>query len=338
MQNRFQYMIFGAILTLLIIFGLLIFLLSPAQADNTFARAVNEGKPVETAVQITNQSVEIAAVTGDQTKHGQASNLTNVKSAPEVSIETQITTQQTNGDPITDTELILAQVWEFARQQERDLLGREGWIYIEKESYAPVQFKGGGSPDLPLNQLYPDDISTFEYWNHVDEAGFVYEWLSTNKSPDGVVRQSTVMSNGRSVNLTLRNAGLPEDYYTIETEQLQKVDLPTTFIYDLLEEVRYWSDVQMQAYQEKDSFIVSWEQMYAEPLETQLPEPVIGTRSVYIFDMNTGQLQTSEFHFLPLNGKWQIQEQDTYLTIKWLPQLPHEADQLFQDAVNSLEQ
>lgn len=278
-----------------------------AALDNSVETAVNRSPVV-----LVQESAEINPVGASQSAESEV--------APSLDIE-------------NDVVEILNVVRGFAQKEETNFLGQEGWIQISTQEYMPTEMRGNGSPELPMNQLYPEDNSFPENWYHVDKTGIYYESLALTFSADGTITQKSIFANGRIVNLTARAAGFANGEYD-SVQSPTKVSLPASGALYMLEQMQSWPGT-LSAKLTDNQYVVTYERLYEEVLVNPITQqPAIGEKTIYTFDGNTGQLLSREFQALHGEG-WVVMHKLTYLTVEFTTVLPTDIDQLFNDALSS---
>lgn len=246
---------------------------------------------------------------------------------------------QMEGIPVeraSAVENILKVVRGFAQQEEVNLLGKEGWLHISRQEYMPTEMRGNGSPQLPMSQLYPEDTMFPENWYHVDGTGVYHEALALTMTADGAITQKSISVNGSIVNLTARAAGFTNGEYE-SAQSLEKVWLPAADALHMLEQMQGWSG-SLSASQTGDEYVVIYERLYEESMVDSITqEPIAGEKILYTFDGNTGQLLSREFQSLR-GGTWEVLHKVSYLTTEFMKDLPSDVAQIFNNALNSLQE
>ncbi|RMD52857.1 MAG: hypothetical protein D6835_01445 [Candidatus Thermofonsia bacterium] len=341
MKNKFQYVIAGAGITLIVIFGTFTLLLPRVQAgeslQDTAGQTKTSARPAHAngteAVSFNNQEQP-----GQVTDNITGSQNTSAATAEEPA-EEFFASLGTKDKPQTNMDIIIYTVSELARKQEEALMGKTGWLHVKVQFYIPEEQKGNGYHSAAIDEIIPIEVLVpqnpiFDSWYHVDETGLYREALSLVMAPDGTIHQQSVLVDGVWVNLTLKALGTHQQQY--ETPgSLEIAVLPTAEVYRILEESQTWPDVSMQAYMENGRYVVIKEQRYDDPIENAvfMPEPVIGGKEIYYFDQETGELLYSEVQSLLQSEVWYAGGNKTYLTVEFLPEMPVEISRLFNDLV-----
>lgn len=247
--------------------------------------------------------------------------------------------------PQTDSHIILRTVQEFSEQQEKHLLGQEGWIHIQSEFFIPEEMKGDGGlrsvqseKSLTMEELFPGDVLILDKWFYVNGDQFYSAALETAYSPDGTKRQSSIYMNGIWSNIILKEAGFSKEEYSSE-KQIEVVTLPASRVLQMLEEKQAWEGINFRGYVEGDQYIIIEEMIYEEPIDAILmPAPVLGEREIFTFDRKTGQLLFREVGALLENGSWLVLETEKYSATEFVFELPPETAQLFNDSAQTLKE
>ncbi len=344
MKNKFQYIMAGAGITLLVIFGALTFLLSRAQAgeapQNTFGQTESSMQSVQSSVAevipLDNQD-EPDRVTNDTTETQTAS--MTIRETP---TEEFLASLGTKEKPQTNMDIIVYTVSELARKQEEAFLGQPGWFHVKWQMIFPEGQKGSGYHSATTGEIIPMEVlvpenPVFDSWYHVNETGHYREALSLVMAPDGTIHQQSVLMDGTWTNLTLKALDTHLNQYET-SNALAIAASPTSEAFRALEKSRTWSGISMQAYLENGQYIVIKEQRHDLIEDTGfMPEPVIGNREIHIFDQATGQLLSSEVQSLLQSETWVSVGEKTYLTIELMSELPMEISQLFSDSMDIFE-
>lgn len=350
MKNKLQYIMAGAGITLLVILGALTLLLPRAQAD---VATENTDGEIVTAVESTQSDSSDVLPLVNQNEPEQTAN-TKTETAPDSLAATESPTESseealfsamgTKDNPQTNMEIIVYTVSELARKQEEALLGKPGWLHVHSSFYIPDEFRGDGTYSLatdeilPMEKLVPNSPQT-ENWYHVNEEGVYHEGVGLITNPDGLVYQQSILWNGQWTNLTLKTNDFAPDQYIMPVSAPEKILLPITQAYQQLDMKLTWSNVEMQATMDGDQYIVIVEQRYDAPIEDAIfmPEPIIGSRETFIFDVNTGQLSI-ETQALLESQTWLFTEKWEYEPVEFVAELPNELAQLFNSALNDLQE
>lgn len=242
-------------------------------------------------------------------------------------------------NPLTDMDVILARVVEFARRQEEALLGREGWLHVAQVMSRPKPSEGdyysrATDEMIPVASLVPQN-PTFETWYHVDETGAYIEGMSIVTDPNGAIHQQSLLVDGNWLNLTLRG---PDAYRRKQYNNTVWVDEPfltSVVAFNALEKERDWSNVSWQAFSAGGQFTLISEQRYDSPLHlVDFPEEAaVGTRTIYTFDETSGRLLSQEHLYMLENGSLLRGEALHMLAEAFLGELPAETLRLFDEAV-----
>lgn len=346
MQGKFQYIMTGAAITLLVLIGVFALLLVQTRADDSPTREV-----FDTAAQEDQQSVDLRVTIPPSPyveKSLDESNEAYKEQEDSANIDLQnrqlVVQSGTVDDPVTDIDMIILTVAEFVRVQEEALLSSPGWLHVKSTLVIPEQMRGNGyhvagtDEVLPMQVLVPAS-PIYETWYHIDQTGTYSEAMGLVSSQEDAIHQRTILIDGQWINLTLKTAGARREQY----ETRASVDaplLPISLVLQALEERREWRNINIYAYSDKGRFIVIAEQQYDSPIDNaiSITEPVSGSREIFNFEEGTGRLLSREAQVLPLNGSWLTTEKEDYLVVELTSELSHEASRLFSDAMNLLEE
>lgn len=347
MKNKFQNMLAGVILTLIVIVGaLFVFTRINAQANSIPQGniSVQENNLVESTSEQPIDDHIRPEITNEQ-------KVDNSLSSSTINEVAQITSENVDEgenelilEDTTNQEAIVHTVKQLAERQEAALLGQTGWVHVQSSFYTPDEFRGNGMHSLttdeivPMEELVPNLPQT-EDWYHVNKEGIYYEGIGLITNPDGVIHQQTILKNGQWINLTLKANSFAPEQYTTPVAAPEKVLLPIARASQQLEVKLTWSNVEMQATLDGDKYIVVVEQRYDAPIEDAIfmPEPVIGIREIFIFDIHTGQLSIEVQNLLE-SQTWLFMEKWEYGTVEFVAELPSELAQLFNSAVIDLQE
>ena len=303
MQGKFQYVIAGAMITLLVILGAFTVLSSPTLAD------------------ISSKSTQ-AAGTGVEHPNDPGT------------IDESIT----DLDAILARLTEFAHLQDEAVLGRPGWLHVKSVMTIPEERRGNGYFLGETNEVLPMEALNPDN-QVSETWYHVDETGSYDQGMGLVSSPDGAIYQQTILADGTWVNLTLKAAGAYRQQYESRAESIIPL-MPTALVLSALEERREWQNVSIQAYLEGDRFIVVAEQEYNPPIDNDISiaAPIVKGREIFTFVEKTGYLFSREVQVLPLNDTWLTIEEEEYLVVELESELPEEVLYLFDNAMKLLEE
>lgn len=349
MQNKFQYIILGVAITLLTILGVMSLALSRAEAkvnpdvpNSEIALQQPESQEVNNLhlEQEQNQTGQLQMGSSLSPETAETGEAEVVLAHVETLIE-EVEVVSTNDVGATDDrEVIVNTVAAFASKQEENLFGKSGWIY---EKYLIEMFLPEGQvgqdyhlttgETIPMELLAPNR-SIFESWYHVDGNNTFFEGVSLVSSTDGVVHQKSVLIGEEWVNLTLKEANAhPGQYVTRRASNI--VTLPTIATLHTLKTLPPVASVQ--ASWGKGQYIITIEYSYTEPLEDAafMPEPIIGNKHIYVFDLQTGQLLTIDGYTLFQSNKWFHDLSMIYNAVQFQETPPAVVTTLFIDAINA---
>ncbi|MCP5097907.1 MAG: hypothetical protein GY943_20360 [Chloroflexi bacterium] len=347
MQRKFQYIMTGAGITLLVLIGAFAFLLTQAKADTIPTEMVALNPPSEAAVQTSNQYKVVADNPNlEQSQTEENTDFLEIdNTVSDGSVDKETTDWLgTKDNPVTDMNIIIQVVSEFAQRQEERLLGKVGWLHVASRLNIPHEMKGNGyhvtSTDevISMDVLVPED-PIFETWYYVNEMGLYSRGMGLVSSPNGTIHQQTVLVDGQWSNLTLRAADAPQEEYESPSAVGEPI-FPISMMLKALEEQQTWSNTTMQAYLENGQYIVIVAQQHDPPIEDAVfvEEPVLGSREVFTLDMKARRLVSREAQILLQSGTWLRTEREEYLLLEFTIELPANASQLFDTAIDTLEE
>lgn len=347
MQNqKFHYLMSGAILTLLVLFGAFAIFLSRAQASESPTSVpattmvtvrepeVSQETTAETVeVEIDSPSLESSAIIENDT----AVTSQDVATAPPVATDIPLGTID---QPQTDIQSIVNIVQQLAQKQTDLLLGRPGWVHLQSYWVIVDEFRGSDSLTSPTGQLVmlPNPLIQ-ESWEHIDGTTLIEESLSHMMTEDGTITQQSIYTQNRIVHLTLKEAGYAEaDYSSFESSQ--ELILPTLPVAERLAAALTWqkTKVTMEAYAENDQYTVTVRTVFAEPYEDEFFMPgelITGDKMIYIFDLNTGNILFVENYRIIESGAEIYTAHGSYLITEFLSELPSDIAELFDNALNA---
>mgnify|MGYP007059438813 CR=1 FL=1 len=346
MKNKFQYIMAGVGITLLVILGALTLLLPQAQAG--VATENTDGKVV-TAVESTQSDSSDIVPLVNQNKPEQAANTTTetaaaaaAESPTESPTEALLDTMGTKDNPQTNMDIVINMVKEFARQQEETLLYKPGWLHTVSQPYTPKDQLGSENVHsaatgelVPRVELVPDS-GQFESWYHVDERGSYNEAISLVVSSDGTIHEESILVDDQWFNLTLQARGFVQAQY--QTRNLSnQVILPISDVANSLDSMQTQGNVKMWAYLDNEQYIVTVEESYEKPLEDSIQQTtILSGKIMYSIDATTGQLLSTEVQLLNEDGNWYLREKWDHLVTEFMPQLPEDMAQLYANALSAV--
>lgn len=242
-----------------------------------------------------------------------------------------------------DAEATLAVVREFAARQESVITGKAGWLRLRSSISIPMALKGngyhvaGGDAILPMTELTPQD-AVFESWYRLSETGDILEGMGLVLSQDGAIHQQTILSDGKWINLTLKEAGAyRQQYETAAGESLRPL-LANSLVLETLEERQNWKGVAIRSSSENGRFELVIEQTLETPIDDAvgISEPVTATRELFSFDEATGDLVSRVAQYMTGGGSWQTGETELYSRPEPVDELPEEIQQLIGEAAQVL--
>ncbi|MCC6602317.1 MAG: hypothetical protein IT327_03845 [Anaerolineae bacterium] len=352
MKNKFQYIMAGVGITLLVILGALTLLLPQVQAGEATENTDGE---VVTAVESTQSDSGDIVPLINQNEPEQAANITTetapatiaaaeslTESPTELPTEALLDTIGTKDNPQTNMDIVINMVKEFAQQQEETLLYKPGWLHTVSQPYTPKDQLGSENVNsaatgelVPREELVPDSAQ-FESWYHVDERGSYSEAISLVVSSDGTIHQESVLVDDQWFNLTLQARGFVQAQYQMRNLSNQVI-LPISDVANSLDSMQTQANVKMWAYLDNEQYIVTVEESYEQPLEDSIQQTtILSGKIIYSIDASTGQLLSTEVQLLNEDGNWHLREKWDHLVTEFMPGLPEDMAQLYANALSAV--
>ncbi len=348
MQKPFQYMIMGASLVCIILFGAFTFILLPANASET-THPVNQTETELLSFSQSNNSVELA-VPDEETviefgvpaiKISNSSDLKPVDSFAPVEVTRPAANNEplagTKDDPQTDLNVIQQIVLDLITKDEAITFGQSGWLHIQERHYTPIQFENTFN-GISINHLYAQDgVEIVESWYEVNENGAYNRAVTIVHTEAGQELYHAVFTNGQWVNSGLMALGLsePVDPTVVELQpQLSTASFGA--VAWLRHKIRFpeFCDVQswLEPNDETQQYIVMGSCWNSTPFTMQgFEEEILGTREQFVFDWDTGQLLSIENYMTNENHEELFVGSTTYLSSELLVELPDEIGKLLND-------
>jgi len=347
MQNKFQYIILGVGITLLTILGVMSLAFSRAEAKVN-SDVTNSGimlqQPESPEVNNLNQGQEqtqtsqlqMGSSLSPETADTEEAEVVLASAEPLIE-EVEVVSANDVG-ATDDRKVIVDTVAAFASKQEENLFGKSGWIY---ERYIMATFLPGGQEKqeyhlttgetIPMELLAPNS-SILESWYHVDGDNTFFEGVSLVLAMDETIRQKSVLIGEDWVNLTLKEANADSGQYATRRAS-NVVMLGTRYALETLAKAS--TAARIEAVWENGQYVVTLAYYYEEPLEhvVNMPEPVIGSKMVYTFDMKSGGIISSEGYTLLQSNNWHHGFSQIYSPVEYQSELPAEARNIFNEAV-----
>lgn len=334
MKNKLQYMLMGVGITLAVIIGAMSLAFSRADAevasDNTRQEVVSVplAKPEEDTVMPQSQPVILESHEVENEAAGFSSE------AEPISL--------TAAGMTADVETILANVEQFAQQQDARVFGKSGWIHTshtlqmtKPEGQEKQDYYLSTGETIPLDSLIPD-VAVSEGWYHVNGDNAFFEGVGLVSSIDGEIYQKSVLIGEDWVNLTLKTPGSHPGQYTMP-RATHLVELPTRWALEKLKMDADWGG-DIQASWENGVYMVTIGYFFDEEPwpkeETLLPEPVIGAKSVYTFNQETGAISSYVGYLLFQNNEWYQNALTTYAPVEFQATLPPEIVEILNEGIN----
>lgn len=347
MNHKSKYMMLGAGITLLAVFGAFLVLFSQVQASvptpNNDAQAVKDedskqsivSRPQKPEAQTGNSTNEVAVTSSEETKTQESNGVPiNEETVTVNPILEQVTPSETNED---DPRVIATVLFALAEKQEKALFNQTGWLHIQEENYVPTAFRGNGSTEMPMSTLFPEDNAFFENWFHVNEKGIVSESLHYITSPDNTITQQSIFADGRLANLTAKSAGLNQDQYESRPGSMKIHQLTRSYA-ELIESMATWNGDFAASLNGDGYYVVSFTQHYPDGLvDWRFSEPVMASTTTYTFDSETGHTISIEGQLL-VSDTWIVSEQTQYLKIETVLDLSSDVAQIFAQSLAALQE
>ncbi|VAW40043.1 hypothetical protein MNBD_CHLOROFLEXI01-2415 [hydrothermal vent metagenome] len=337
MQRKFQYVLMGAGLTLLVIFGALTLLLPPAQASDSSSVLANNSGANANADILADEKTSIAA-TEDRT-------IT-------VASDVESDTVPVNWIQSTDPEAVMAVLQQLADRQASELLGQAGWLNItvtgpelhEVDQAALEDYRGPDGQVVPADALYPVGSGVLPRWYYVSKDGLVEQGLVFTSDANNQTYQQTILQGNEWINMTLKEYDFVEDMYTIPATSNQirnyfSVQEAIQFLEAALLTESSAGEVSVNAYKENGRFHLIVQTAFATPIDlgAPIPEPVTVGERHFVFDGLNGHLLTDTHNFTLQSGEMFLAGIAEYHTSLLLPQLPDNVQQLLNEAEKVLE-
>ncbi len=333
MQRTFHFLIGGVMIAVIILIGAWGMWPSKAWDDSSFASAAPEEYSPDDGIPVRQLPiVESGVAAGVDTMQpvAQANPLEEASSAQIGTIDY----------PLTDMDVILDRVAEFAQRQEQALFGRAGWLRVSQtmSSSEPASgdyYRRETDEMIPMATLVPEN-PTFETWYHINETGAYIEGMSLVTSQAGTVHQQTILVDGNWLNLTLRG---PDAYRRKQYKNTVWVDEPlltVSITLNTLKQEREWPNTIWHAYSDGGQFTLITEQHFDSPITNDplVEEPILGARKMYVFDEESGRLLLQEVHHLLENDKSLLMARFSPQVEEFMLELPAETLRLFDEAVS----
>ncbi len=335
MQRKFQYMVIGAGLTLLVIFGALTLLLPSTQASNSANVPANDPG---LNTNFLNEELSISTESRSGSTLGMAAiPETNQDTSEGVSEERGISPELSAVDnPETDVSKILEQIMVFVEKNEANLFGQPGWLYQKHEYYQPLKYVSntGDIYGISVIDLYGTDTVTHEEWYEVDTQGFFERKIGQMTDTNGVIRNQWAVTNGSFIALSLVNATEEaiRSEHTIRSAIANESDFAT-----LLEMAQEDGQI-ISAWFEGNQYIVMYTTIYDEPRTNNADEAVQGSQVIYGFNSETGAVELFEVKRQLTSGEWIVTERHILLEQRMVEELPPILKQKLDEAATLVEE
>ncbi len=332
MQRKFQYVLMGAGLTLLVIFGALTLLLPPAQASNSFSVPADDPRANEKTSDVTiedrTSSPEIRVVENLQTNGNISETISKeTDSRPELS---------TKENPETDIAKIIEQLGMLAEKNEARLFGEPGWLYVKHESYWPLKYMSntGDIYGIPVTELYGTDTVTHEEWYEVDAQGYFQQKIGQITDANGITRNQWAISNGYFIALSLNDA----TEQAISPHTTNSSALPVASDFSTLLEMAQNEGHTITAWYAADQYVLVYTKTLDEPKTNYAGELVQRSQVKYQFNLETGAIQLFEVTDQLTNGEWIVKERSVLLEQYMVENLPTAVEQTLNEAATLVEE
>lgn len=320
MKHKFQYIMVGSLITMLVIAGAFTLLFRSTSADATTPLPVQDAPVASLPSAEVSKPETTVFINEPEEITSQSENLIREANTSQVGL------LGTDNNPQTDIDEITKYVTELVTKQERAILGKPGWLHIQDEIFYPVEFRGNGepAPGMSVADLYPHDVTISEEWYLVDEQGYYQQRVGHIQTTEGHILQRTVTSDGELVNLTIQEANPSYEKSELQFVQ-EKVNLDHNLLYML--QMAKQHETEVSAWHEDDRYIVTFTGWYEEPDKFMNFETIIfGFQDKYVLDQNSGFFLSSE-HLLNDGENWFVLEKITNLNSEIIEKLPEEAAQ-----------
>lgn len=328
-QRKFQYILIGAGLTLVVLLGAFAIVLLPAQASNTMGVRTNE--------QSAATRLEAEQSTADVVSGSEHVGLINT--AIDVGVEQPVEEQPVSAglgtleNPVTDVTQIIAQVQALGEIYQANVLGKSGWFYHRYENYIPVEFltNTGEIDGIPIAELHLDDTMIREEWLLIDATGQSSQKVGYATDQEGIIRGSWAVTSGKWVNLHM--IGADPDAIREAPPRPDRV----TYVEDLvgiLEAVQKDPLISAAAWQEDNVYTIALKARFEQPMTFVNINNAIfeGEQSIYRFDLSSGAIQQTEHVLQNVDGNPITSERATYLEQSYVEELPPTAVQIMNEA------
>lgn len=348
MQKPFQYMIVGASLVCIMLFGIFTFILLPAnaseatylvnQAETNLLSLPQSDNPVALAVPFEETMVEFEL---SATKISNSSDLKPVDSLVSIEVTHPATNNElfvgTKGHPQTDLNIIQQIVLDLITKDEAITFGQSGWLHIQERHYTPIQSENIYN-GVSINHLYAQDgIEIVESWYEVNERGAYGRAITIVHTEAGQELYHAIFTNGQWANSGLIALGLSEPVDPIAVElQPQLSTASSGAVAWLRHKTKFPESCEVQSWLESNSenqqYIVIGSCWNPTPVTIQGFEgTVLGTKEQFVFDWNTGRLLSIESYMTNENNEELFVGSTTYLSPGLLVELPEELEKLLSD-------
>ena len=321
MKGKFQYILFGAVITLLVIGGAFAFSLQPTTANESRATLEQQTEPASPP-----DSISATTITTDTTNETETVEpVILVNTSVNDNDDAEVASPGTVENPQTNIDEITKYVTTLITKQQSSIFGSSGWLHLQDEEYMPVQFRGSGepAPSLTIADLHPNDTTILENWYFLDKQGNSQQRVFHTRTPEGQILQRVVTTKGQITNLTLQDAD--PNYEKTESNPLQeKIELHYNILYMLQVAKELGSEVN--AWSENGKYIITITDWFNESKNYMNFEvPIWGYQSKYIIDEKTNTFFLREN--TAFDGKnWFIHERITRLNLEIIKELPTEAN------------
>ncbi len=322
MKGKFQYVLFGAVMTLLAISAALVFSLQRTSAQVSPPIPEQQTKPISLPTVTASVTAVIETANTAEALDPVLSTESSLSDTAQTPSPGTAENPQTNLDEIADYAAKLTSIY------EESILGKPGWLHIQVEEYLPVEFRGNGepAPGLTMAELYPDEVTILEDWYLIDEQGYYQQRVGHTRTVDGQILQRVVTANGETVNLTIQAVDPTYEKEVLRSVQ-DKVPLQIYTIPYLLQTAREYKKSEVSAWLEDGKYVITVTFWYEELDKFMNTETLIyGTQGKYTIDANTGTVLSVEL--LLNDGKtWFLHSQMRNYLVELVEKLPEDAQQ-----------
>lgn len=335
-QRKFQYILMGAGLTLVVVLGAFAILLLPAQASHTIG-----GGATEQSAATSSEAEQTTTANADVGSGNEDVEVINTATDGELEQPVEVIVQEqpvsaglgTVENPVTDVTKIIAQVQALGEIYQANVLGKSGWFYLRSENYFPVEFisNTGEIDGIPVPELNPNDTMVLQQWLLIDAAGQSSQKVGYATDQEGIIRRRWAVTAGKWVDLHMLGA-LPDAIREAPARQDRVIYVEDLVV--ILEAVRNDPFHSATAWQEDNVYIIVLKARYEPPITGVNINNAIfeSAQSIYTFDLNSGAIQQIEHLLQNVDGNSTMGERVINLEQGYVDELPPTAAQIMNEA------